>query len=312
MDPAFREHVGILRTHRYLVDVSLIDMVNRLRAGGVGHGLVSKALAYVATNRYLRRKKAWYCAAFRHQHDFKKPARFGDFSSRHGYGGRVLSGPMLKGLWMADAKRRTPLSYAFLSTVTGKVLKLDHTFWSTKHVREAGHQLFEAQLGIANEIGQIVGTVFTPSKSLNDVEVLFRKIKLRYSAWGKEIRGPQFIYTDNPEVDRGFFMGNATHEGIFPETCLSVSTDPFHLLLNYTSQITNSPKHKRFKQKMRKELSEAIFVKEATDDWLDDQNHRRKFDEWMEKMSTVLDNDDSWWVGICARHAHYVANHRHW
>ena len=108
---------------------------------------------------------------------------FGCFNDRSGYGGRAIGPKLVKTLHLKDAARRKNSSRAFLSTTTGKVFKGDHTFWATKHIRDNHQKLYAAQYGIMNEIGEIVGTIFTSSASLRDTAVarLMSKVTLRFA-----------------------------------------------------------------------------------------------------------------------------------
>ena len=107
---------------------------------------------------------------------------FGSFKDRKGYCGRVIGPKLVKSLHVKDCERRKASCRAFLSTTTGDVFKADHTHWGTKYIRDNHQRLFTAQYGIMNEIGEIVGTVFTQTKSLRDPAVarLMSKVLLRY------------------------------------------------------------------------------------------------------------------------------------
>jgi hypothetical protein len=53
----------------------------------------------------------------------------------------------------------------------GEYLKIDHTFWITKFVRDkSGKQYYEAMLTVMNEYAEVIGYYFCTSKSLSELE----------------------------------------------------------------------------------------------------------------------------------------------
>ena len=87
---------------------------------------------------------------------------FGGFFDRSGYAARVMSAKLLKKVWLDEADRRRALTYAYHSTICGKVLKVDHTFWSTKFVREDAARLCNAQVRVMTSEGVELQTLTYP------------------------------------------------------------------------------------------------------------------------------------------------------
>ena len=102
---------------------------------------------------------------------------FSNYFDPAGFAGRYVGPDLLRQLYVDESNRKKRLSLAYLSTIRGTTLKIDHTFWSTKHVREHSRILFGAQLGVVNEIGQIVATAFVNTKSLKDPAAMVREEK---------------------------------------------------------------------------------------------------------------------------------------
>ena len=111
--------------------------------------------------------------------------RFSKLTERSGYCGRLLGRKFLKSLYLDDARRRRKVNYTFLSTTVGKVLSGDHTFWATKHVRENQQTLFTAQYNVAVETGEIAGSIFTQTKSLDEpaATLMLNRIQSRHRAF---------------------------------------------------------------------------------------------------------------------------------
>ena len=165
MNPAFRELIPFRVKARTCVDLSIIDLQTDLRSS-IGPATLAGALKYAAHQRYLRRRLSYNDQVKRIKNSQVAIASnrpFGAFDDRSGHAGRLVGTQLIKTLWLEDALRREECARAYMSQITGDVWKIDHTFYSTKHVRENSQTLSTAQFGIMNEIGQVVKHIPRPS-----------------------------------------------------------------------------------------------------------------------------------------------------
>ena len=85
--------------------------------------------------------------------------------------------------------------------------------------------------------------------------------------------GPSLFYTDNVKSDEAVLLSYFPNS-LDPGTVIE---DPFHLLLGYSSQISS---HHPLKREFLAEMTNAFFVREANDAWLDDEANRANFESW--------------------------------
>lgn len=203
----------------------------------LGAATLAASLKYVQDQRYLRRWLSYndqVSKVRRSQVCEGAFSPFGEFGDRDGYAGRYVGEKLLKTLWLEDAERREPLALAYMSQITGDIWKIDHTFWSTKHVREDARMIATAQFGIVNEFGQVVSTIFTKTKGLLDpaAEAAITSSKLRYTLASNQEKytGPRYVMTDNADIDSDILFR------YLPDSLVAVLSDPFHVLLNYNNK----------------------------------------------------------------------------
>lgn len=63
----------------------------------------------------------------------------------------------------------------------------------------------------------------------------------------------------------------------FTPLCKQVIEDPFHLLLGYSSAVSTAHPLRR---EFLAEMTNAFFVREVNDKWLDDESNRTNFEKW--------------------------------
>ncbi len=91
----------------------------------------------------------------------------------------VASAKTLRNLAIEDLKKCEPAIVAQIASQTGKILKLDHTFWGAKFVGGGSEKYFTSILTVMNERSQLIGMFFCTSKSLLEVKDELRRIALR-------------------------------------------------------------------------------------------------------------------------------------
>jgi hypothetical protein len=87
---------------------------------------------------------------------------------------------------------------------------------------------------------------------------MWNRIKQGYHLDKNGPPGPLYLYTDNVEADINIMMGP---NGIFSATLNGVLADPFHLILNYGSQVSRSPRHAELRRMFIRSVSNILFRK---------------------------------------------------
>ena len=176
---------------RKLVHMSVLHMTTSLRLSGTSFEAISRAIRWSLTTQHLRQWLSYNCSLLwlRQQGAVLQGKIRDAFQSFGEYCAPVISARMLKTLFSDDHDRRKKDTLAFLATVYSDVLMWDHTFWSTKHIREAGSgssQLFKAQFGVGGGDGSILGLSFTRTKSLEEpaTKMIFDSILERADKFG--------------------------------------------------------------------------------------------------------------------------------
>ncbi len=86
--------------------------------------------------------------------------RFGSFEET--YFGNVPTVDFIRRLYLSEIERHKVTMLAYISSLVGDILRSDHTFYGTKHVRDgsAHTRLYNAIFGIMNEHGQVIFVTF--------------------------------------------------------------------------------------------------------------------------------------------------------
>ena len=131
-------------------------------------------------------------------------------------------------------------------------MKIDHTFWVTKFIRENnGDQFYYAMLTVMNEYAEVIAFYFCTSKRLSEVQEEMKLLQDRYNNAGESVK---VIYTDNPNADKNFLKSTFGEE-------IQVKRDIFHVLNGYFKACYKHPLRSWFMGEVRR----CFFTDDATD-----------------------------------------------
>ena len=94
---------------------------------------------------------------------------FGKFDDVNGYHGVIPSEEFLKKHYVSYSAQSYNLKNQFLQTLTGEILKGDHTFKVAKIPTEDGVRPFVAMYSVMNEYQMVLTYQMVPSKCLEDL-----------------------------------------------------------------------------------------------------------------------------------------------
>lgn len=114
---------------------------------------------------------------------------------------------------------------------SGEVLKIDHTFWITKFVRDPdGNQYYQAMMTVMNEYAEVLAFYFCTSKSLNELRSEFELLAKRHGGSQRV----KVVYSDNAMADSAFL------KDIFGSTT-QVKRDIFHVFNDFYKMCYKHP-----------------------------------------------------------------------
>ena len=249
LDPSVQHALPFRAFKRKLVHKSVLHMTTSLRLSGVGFTTIARALRWALSTQHIHRWLSYNCRLMW----MKKQGslNIGQHQSYGEFCAPVVGEKLLKTLWRDDHLRRKEDTLAFLSTFYSNVLKWDHTFWSTKHVREQGFStLFAAQFGVAGGDGSILGSAFTRTKGMEEPSVrsVFDSILERSNLYGHP--RPKLGYSDQASNDEAMIRrvwGDQWN--------IQVKSDAFHVILNYESCVKSTGKYAAFKKEFARDIS---------------------------------------------------------
>jgi hypothetical protein len=165
---------------------------------------------------------------------------------------KFASPPKIRKMAIEELHEQERYMNASMRSLTGRCLKIDHTFWVTKFVRERnGDQFYYAMFTVMNEYAEVMAFYFCTSKSLAEVREELKLIKRRYEGMEDSL---QIIYTDNPRSDEVLL------KEIFGDQ-VQVKRDIFHVLNDYFKACYKHP----LRPWLMGELRRSFFTDEETD-----------------------------------------------
>lgn len=178
---------------------------------------------------------------------------FPEYKERAGWYGIVPCTPFLVRAYEKRSSELYECRARFMSSLTGEVLKADHTYKIAKLPSINSTTPFKGMYSVLNEVGQVLGYWMTTSDSLTEIDSDLSALRLRNN--GAPNSGIKLFYTDRCCLDDGQMFR------FFPELLTSedeprrLLLDPFHFLNRF-----DVPKyHPLFKLFMSR-LRMALFV----------------------------------------------------
>jgi hypothetical protein len=170
------------------------------------------------------------------------PDRVADLPNKFGSFKDSICQPMsttyMSKLLKNELQRLMPYAHGYISLTKGSVLKLDHSFWAASLLTDSnGKKSAGAVLTVMNEIGEIVASYVTESKSLNEVKHEFKMLTRRLNNDDNTVK---VVYTDNPHADSNFLrdvLGNVD---------LPIKRDIFHCMQDIFRSCKAGPERKIF------------------------------------------------------------------
>jgi hypothetical protein len=261
-DPALRERLPVV-VGKKLSTCDLLDSITSLAMRGMSISSIHEHCCEVYNSHHCR-KHADY---LRHARSYSKTtARF--FSTREiePFETRPLcDSPSLEFIRKAiieDRKRSIATELRYITSLTGKVMKSDHTFWATKFCRENHKELYGSLFGIMNEHAEVLLWCFAKTKSMNELASALNDFKERFSEAGMEL--PTLWYVDNPKETEKLLKFGVRDSGIFNGFGdeLMVMADLFHVIYNIGLKI---PEKHPLKWEFLKALSDALTTADKND-----------------------------------------------
>lgn len=117
-----------------------------------------------------------------------KPPPFGNLNDPQGYQMYVPSSQYITDVFLAAAEKERPLMEAWMSTLGGLWLKIDHTFKVCKVVNDAsGMRAYQAVLTVMNEYCQVLAQFCTQTKTFAEVEQQLKTLIENYKKLKEEV-----------------------------------------------------------------------------------------------------------------------------
>jgi hypothetical protein len=184
----------------------------------------SRHLEYISTELYNRFQKRDSIFAN------TRPIRaFGDF--KNDWKGSVPTTDVLKRAFVLHSAETEELKNWSMMSLTGTILRGDHTFKVAKVPFQDHQRIFQAMYSLMNEYGQILGYWMVNCKSLNEIKKELEMVKRRYTRLGRT--GPDLFYTDLCCSERSFWENLFESLRVGPLDHKTVPTDPENVGLPY-------------------------------------------------------------------------------
>ena len=229
-DPALRERLPVV-VGKKLMTCDLLDSITSLAMRGMSISSIHEHCCEVYNSHHCR-KHANY---LRHARSYSKSSRrFFSTNEIEAFETRPLchspSLDFIRKAIIEDRKRSIATELRYITSLTGKVMKSDHTFWATKFCRENHKELYGSLFGIMNEHAEILLWSFGKTKSMNELASALSDFKERFSEAGVEL--PTCWYVDNPKETEKLLKFGVRDPEIFDGFGdeLMVMADLFHVI----------------------------------------------------------------------------------
>ncbi|SPQ94150.1 unnamed protein product (mitochondrion) [Plasmodiophora brassicae] len=203
-----------LLTHRSAIDNSIIEEMRSLTEQGVSIEGYHRMLMEWHTSRYTRLQIQWFGSllhckrgiGYRFTRELgDSPPQFSSFADPDRYNGFVPSPSYLKYCLVKFHRQVRPLMDLLIQTVSGRILKLDHSFKIPKLIRRFnGEKLVEALFTCCNEFEEPVLQMLTFGASLAELLPALRGFMKRILKNG--LTEPSLFVSDRCCQDASLFV----------------------------------------------------------------------------------------------------------
>jgi len=226
----------VVFTHRLGVTQMVFDAMRTWTESGAGFGPFAEFIRENHTRRHHRKELAYLsrltdvmedspCGDSRVSGCSADVAanfpRFPEFSESTGSSGCHGSKNFFRSVYTRGMEKLAVLMRKRCAMVPARMLSGDHFFKIIKcHFTFNGKQLFMAAYSLVNEHTQVMATILTQSKSLEELRQMLMSVQQRTIALGLPALQIDVFFTDNPTAEASFL------EGVYPglrKTSVSLS-----------------------------------------------------------------------------------------
>lgn len=223
--PYVREAFPVILTHRLGVTKQLFDLLRTMYEGGRGVGPFADLVRENHRRAHHRKELAFLSRLADHvcppvagdqtqltqNYDPNKLPRFSTFADPAGYNGCCGSRSFYRSVYTASMEELEPLMKARSALLSARILSGDHFFKILRcNFTFHGRRLFMAAYSLVNENTEVMATLLTQSKSLEELRQMLEGVQRRMIALGLPPLQVEVFFTDNPTAEASFL------EGIFP------------------------------------------------------------------------------------------------
>jgi hypothetical protein len=215
LQPGLAAEFPAFFTHRSGIDKTLMTLIR----AGIAHRMSSNAWSQVLRELHIRQhdlQELKYLHAIHtkstqwqwHSSHAKEPSYipFSEFKDKNGYAGFSPSRWYINAIYMDFMEHIRPYLDQCVASLTGYVLKWDHSFKLVKLMMKLnGEVTFAALFTLLNEFEQIRYQAFVPTKALSHLRGGLEEMVKSLASHG--LAQPILGFTDNVASDAAFFTG---------------------------------------------------------------------------------------------------------